>query len=200
MLQQRVDRIVLIGVVLLITAFGLLACSAPNQTSRNDVSAQEAKDLFHELVETTLQGDLDALCETAAAVSQCESELRNLSAERVPNEPPTISCIYPFENPSGGPAGQVLVVQGVDGKGDEFVTEVAVWHETDDFVATNTVWWSGMGFSPESPAETGPAPVNPEDRLTKCQQGSMDGDAEDRLRGDANRNPMALNPVYWVNG
>jgi len=155
----------------------LTACNPQDRTSigagQVTVSPEEARQFVLEIIDDTLQGRFDRLCQKAVSQTRCQNELRDTvnvapdvlrdMASLAPFESPRIRNIYPAEIayhlPSGkSPLGQVVVVEGQDRWGRSFTTEVFIFRDEGRLVAKNIIWWSGMGYSTELPHTTAPKP------------------------------------------
>lgn len=145
--------------------------------SRPAVTEQDARDLFAQAVDQTLERDFRSLCGLANSRSMCEIDLKSGALERAPTQWPKVACADEVPDVVGAKGrslgGRVLVVDGVDGRGRRFVTEVLVFHDGKRLAAINAVWWSGRGIAvPTEPGHgsTSAVPETPESRLSKCEQ------------------------------
>lgn len=162
----------LIGLLLLAAA-----CSggpARKIADRPPVTEQAARDLLTQAIDHTLAGDFESLCGLANR-PMCEGDLKSGALASVPKQAPTVACSYAIpdvvSDRGRSLGGQVLVVDGVDGKNRRFVTEVLVFHDGDRLMAINAVWWTGRGIAQSSEpgrGSTAAAPATPEARLQKC--------------------------------
>ncbi len=150
--------------------FTLVACNLQDEQSPGavTVSPEEARQFVLEIIDDTLQGRFDRLCQNAVSQNMCHNELQSTvnmqdMASLAPVESPRISNIYPAaianHPPSRkSPLGQVVVVEGQDRLGRSFTTEVFVFRDEGRIVAKNIIWWSGAGYSTELPHTTSPKP------------------------------------------
>ncbi|OUM90767.1 MAG: hypothetical protein BAA01_07245 [Bacillus thermozeamaize] len=169
--MRNISRAILIVIFL----FTLAACNPQDRTSIGEVTVtpEEARQFFMEIINDTMHGRFDRLCQKAVSQTRCQNELRDTvnvapnelrdMASLAPFESPRIRNIYPAEIayhlPSGkSPLGQVVVVEGQDRLGRSFATEVFVFRDEGRLVAKNIIWWSGASYSTELPHTTAPKP------------------------------------------
>lgn len=164
----------LVGLLLLAAACS--ASPARRIENRPPVTEQAARDLLAQAIDHTLAGDFQSLCGMANR-SMCESDLKNGAQASVPKQAPKIACSYEIPDlvseRGRSLGGRVLVVDGVDGTGRRFVTEVLVFHDGSRLIATNAVWWTGRGIAQSSEPGRGSSaagPATPEARLQKCAE------------------------------
>lgn len=140
----------------LLALTALLALTGCGTLAPRATTEATAKDLLDRAVRRTLNGDFAGLCATAASQAMCESDLKSGLRERAPQEPPQILCAYSLADRRDGThvirGGQVLVVQGKDGTGHPYTTDVFVFHDGEQYVSQNTVWWSNRGIA-QKPAD-----------------------------------------------
>lgn len=162
--------------VVAVIATLLVGCGTSSRASGDKVSPQDARQLVETAVQATLDGKYSTLCDLAASKPRCERELGSSLKERTPKGPPTVACMYQLFDKRNWwgrtvvTGGQVLVVQGMDGQGHPFETEVLVFHDGKQLVAQNIIWWSGMGIAEKEPGKsvtTGSGAAPPQ--AGKCQ-------------------------------
>lgn len=108
------------------------------------VTEAEARRHLNRIVAAAQRGDLAGVCRLNGSSLQCERMLDVIGRDRVPTQPPTVVGTRYVRKAPGATAGRVLVVEGVDGRGDRYRTEVFVFRESRfSFTATNAVYWSG---------------------------------------------------------
>ncbi|GEM_PF-1916577 len=124
-----------------------------------EISVEEAQAVLNQAVTYAQEHDLDALCGMGGAVSICEHQWRDAGEwDGVPSEPPEIVDTYylptkHFDNGFHATGGRVLVLEGINGKGEPYRTEFMVF-KTDDpsagsggLAVINVVYWSGFGIA-----------------------------------------------------
>jgi hypothetical protein len=106
-------------------------------------SDAEARGYLNRLVAAAQARDWEKLCHLSAAVFNCELELNTAGRDALPPAPPTIveSRFHERQVPDGS-TGRVLVVEGIDGRGRPYRTEVMVSRYEGHLEATNAVYWS----------------------------------------------------------
>lgn len=174
----------LIGVMLSVclgTACGSLPPrqeSVPDEQESEPISSAEAIAFLNEVVIDTLARRFNEVCENAASVKMCKSEL-SIIEHLAPSEPPVIQCVYSapvavrVHDDTGAVQqndawlGKVVRVKGEDRIGKEFTTDVFVYKDDGRIVAVNILWWSGMGYSTQWPPETGPRPTK--EMVSECR-------------------------------
>lgn len=143
------------------------------------VSDEAARQYFARVVEAAQAKDFDALCRLSASVGTCEAELRvycpegfageagtgpefpageeleQECRESVPTEPPDIVASRHRPARDGGVGGRLLVVTGVDGRGNRYETEVLVFRDKRSYKVTHAVFWSGAKFKDPEDVRTG---------------------------------------------
>lgn len=136
------------------------------------VTDAEARGYFAKAVNAVEHKDFDALCRLNSSYGTCHAELQHecpesfpdlhlpegeeleqVCRQAAPTGPPTIlrSCYWPAKN--GRVGGRILVVQGVNGRGKPFETEVLVFRDARSFKSQHTVYWSGSKFSDSKSGE-----------------------------------------------
>ncbi len=111
---------------------------------RAEVSEAQARDLLARAVGLAQSGQVDRLCELSPAeASTCADSLLDL-AGLLPPEGPSIRCVVPA--PTEGPLrnGRVVVVEGVDSTGDEYLSEFVVYDSGDGVGVLDAVFWNGL--------------------------------------------------------
>jgi hypothetical protein len=124
------------------------------------VTEAEARRYLARLVAAAQDHDLERLCHLNGAYLNCHKTLEYIGGpDTVPHDPPTVVGTRYHPKDPGGTAGRVLVVEGVDGRGRHYRTEVFVFRENRfHFKATNGVYWSGARFIEDGLVQpTGPA-------------------------------------------
>ena len=131
-------------VVGLIGAFVLLGGDGGD--SEKPVSEAEARAFFDQVVAAARARDWDKLCGLNGAPPNCEIDLDSpfqKLRDRLPPDPPTIVETRFHEAQSAdGSTGRILVVEGIDGRGRPYRTEVMVSRYEGKLEGTNVVYWS----------------------------------------------------------
>lgn len=125
------------------------------------VTEAEARAYLDRIVAAAQSRDFEAMCRLNGAVMNCEAQLRLAGMDALPTEPPRVTGTRYHRKEPGGTAGRVLVVEGIDGRGKSYRTEVFVFRENRyDFKAINAVYWSNFRFieddtvSPDAPTRS----------------------------------------------
>lgn len=142
----------------LLAALVLLHGCSSVPTPQN-ITEKQARSFLDQAVHAALNhDDVTTLCDFAGSRTNCLVDLERLQ-ERVPKEAPEILCTYELPSQQTERAilvgGQVLVVAGLDGKGDPYQTEVLVFHDGQELKGTNSVWWSNRGIGSVKLVEDG---------------------------------------------
>lgn len=136
----RARRVVLGGIVVVSAGFGIWHWQ--DDGGALPVSEAEARAYFGRIVAAALANDLEALCALDGAEFNCRQQLGIAGEGTRPAEPPTIvGSRYHEKQFSDGTPGRILVVEGTDGRGNPYRTEVLVFREGDHLEATNAVYW-----------------------------------------------------------
>ena len=122
------------------------------------VTEAEARAHLARIVAAGRAHDFAALCALNGAVNNCRRQLDLVGTDAVPSEPPRVvgSRFHDKEAPDDTPTF-VLIVEGIDGKGKRYHTEVGVfWEERGVLKAINAVYWSNFSVTgPNDPASPG---------------------------------------------
>ena len=133
-----------VGLVVLIGAFTLLGGDGGD--SEKPVSEAEARAFFDQVVTAARARDWDKLCNLNGAPPNCHFELDSpfqKLRDTLPPDPPTIVETRFHEKQSAdGSTGRILVVEGTDGSGRPYRTEVMVSRYEGKLEGTNVVYWS----------------------------------------------------------
>lgn len=125
------------------------------------VTEAEARTYLTKIVAAVQARDFDRMCRLNGAVSNCETQLQMAGTDTVPTEPPRVAGTRYHRKERGGTAGRVLIVEGIDGRGTPYRTEVFVFRENRySFKAINAVYWSNFGFGANdiaTPDESAPS-------------------------------------------
>jgi hypothetical protein len=137
------------------------------------VSDPAARGYFARIVAAAQAKDFDALCRLNSSVGPCEFEMNavcrdpvrggplQMSREQmeqecrvsVPSEAPEILASRDHPGRDGSVGGRMLVVRGVDGRGNPYETEVLIFRDKRSYKAIHAVFWSNDKF--EVPDENG---------------------------------------------
>ncbi|HEY3241171.1 MAG TPA: hypothetical protein VGL92_16525 [Acidimicrobiia bacterium] len=137
------------------------------------VSDAAARRYFQQIVAAAQAKDFDALCRLNSSVGACEFEMNaicrdpvrggplSMSREQmerecrvsVPSQAPDI--VGSRDHPARGDyvGGRMLVVRGVDGRGNPYETEVLIFRDKRSYKAVHALFWSNDKF--EVPDENG---------------------------------------------
>jgi hypothetical protein len=118
----------------------------PRRSGPPAVTEAEARAYLRQIVAAGLAHDFTTLCSLNGAVSNCQTQLDLAGRDAVPPQPPNVvgSRYDPKDSKDDTPA-MILVVDGIDGRGKPYRTEVAVFREDrDHFKAINAVYWSNF--------------------------------------------------------
>lgn len=134
------------GLIVLLGLLGWIFFKPPSGSSGRPVSEAEARAHLAKLVAAGQARDFDQLCSLAGAVLNCRRLLDHAGRDAVPPDAPAVvSATYHEASDNGGTPGWVLVVEGTDGKGKPYQTEVLVFRDDENrVVATNAVYWSNF--------------------------------------------------------
>jgi hypothetical protein len=142
------------------------------------VGDSAARTYFARIVVAAQAKDFPALCRLNSSVGPCEFEMnaycpdpavpRPLQIPRdileqecrisVPNEPPEIVASRHYPAKGGNVGGRLLVVRGVDGRGNPYETEVLIFRDKRSYKAIHALYWSGSKFPKTNTAKAEPPP------------------------------------------
>jgi hypothetical protein len=144
----------------LVIAAGLGACSTPIQSEpppTDPPTAEQAEELFAEVVDRAESGDWTGLCELGGG--NCEGVLED-AGMAAPASSPRIAVNETMREARGADesdSSRLLVVCGDADDGTPYVTEIAVIWDTDgDLIAAEPVYWSGLSVSTSGSGEGEP--------------------------------------------
>ena len=105
----------------------------------------EARAYFDRIVAAAQARDWDRLCNLNGANFNCRVQLDTAGRDAVPTERPTIvdSHFQGKQSPDEIP-GRILVVEGTDGRGKRYHSEVAIFRYDGQLKAINAVYWGGF--------------------------------------------------------
>lgn len=133
----------LVVVALLIGAVALLGGEGGD--SEDFVSEDEARFFLDQAVAAARARDWDRLCNLNGAPPNChfalDSPFQNLR-DTLPPDPPRIVETRFLEESAEGAGGRILIVEGTDGRGKPYRTEVLVSRYEGKLEGTNVVYWS----------------------------------------------------------
>ncbi|MCA1843786.1 MAG: hypothetical protein LC792_11500 [Actinobacteria bacterium] len=137
-----------IGLVIVVALIGAVTLlGGDGGDSEKPVSEVEARAFFDQVVAAARARDWDKLCALNGAPANCQADLDSpfqKLRDTLPPDPPTIVATRFHEKQSAdGSTGRVLVVEGTDGRGRPYRTEVMVSRYEGKLEGTNVVYWSG---------------------------------------------------------
>jgi hypothetical protein len=131
--------------VVLILVLAVAACTSAGGPAAGTIpSAEQAQHHLDEIVRLARAGDFDAMC--ALGDGNCKSMLEIAGRDAVPLDPPKVidTRTIPTTSANGQQSfgGIVLVVCGIDGRGEPYDSEVLVFNDGNGLRAVNPVYWS----------------------------------------------------------
>ncbi|MGH8973131.1 MAG: hypothetical protein ACRD0C_07985 [Acidimicrobiia bacterium] len=144
------------------------------------VSDAAARSYFARIVAAARAQDFDALCRLNSSVGPCRFEmnaycpdpavprplqiprdiLEQECRESVPTETPEIVASRHYPDRGDNVGGRLLVVRGVDGRGNPYETEVLIFRDKRSYKAIHALFWSNDKF--EEPGPDGTVEVRPD--------------------------------------
>jgi hypothetical protein len=118
------------------------------------VTETEARNSLTQIVAAGQAKDFTKLCSFNGAVNNCRRQLELVGTDAAPSDPPLVvgSRFHERSAPDDTPT-YVLIVEGVDGRGKPYHTEVGVfWEERGVLKAINAVYWSNFKVTGPSDA------------------------------------------------
>lgn len=140
--RRAVTAAAVFGVVA-VTALVWAVLGAP--TPHDPATEAEARAYLDKAIRAGLARDFRALCDLNGSVFNCETDLDSRDRATVPTAAPTsIEAFYAKAKGGNETPGWVLTVQGRNGQGLPYKTEVMVFKDHEGkLTAINIVWWSG---------------------------------------------------------
>jgi len=110
------------------------------------VTEAEARAYLTQIVAAGQAKDFTKLCNLNGAVNNCRRQLELVGTDAVPSAPPTIvGSRFHDKGASDDTPTYVLIVEGIDGRGKPYHTEVGIfWEERGVLKAINAVYWSNF--------------------------------------------------------
>lgn len=123
------------------------------------VTEAEARAYLGRIVDAAQARDFDALCQLNGALLNCRTQLAQVGEQTVPTTPPTVVGTRYLREKGDLIAGRVLLLEGKDGCGRAYRSEVLVFRENRyHFKATNAVYWANYRILDEPGTQTPPPP------------------------------------------
>jgi hypothetical protein len=136
--------VIAVAGAVLIGAVGWLALAdRGGGDSGETVSEAEARAFLDRIVAAAQARDWVALCGLSGARPNCEYDLDQIGRDRLPPERPSVvETRFHEKQTEDGSTGRVLVVEGTDGRGRRYRTEVMVQRYDGHLEGVNVVYWS----------------------------------------------------------
>jgi hypothetical protein len=133
-------------ILLLIALVALVAGCSSHATENQLITVAEATAVLDQGVAYVQAHDLAGLGALADDLLMTETRLNNLGGwDAAPNEPPTIVGNYLLSDVHYGgyvaTGGRVLVLEGIDGLGKPYHSEVLVFHTDGKLALLNATYW-----------------------------------------------------------
>lgn len=116
-----------------------------------EISVEEAESVLNKAVIYVTSGDLDKLCDLGGSVVIYQQTWRDAGGwDTVPQQSPDIVETYliptkDIGNGSQSTGGRVLVLEGINGRGQPYRTEFLVFDSgSHGLAALNAIYWSGI--------------------------------------------------------
>lgn len=138
----------------------LSSCSSLDGPPAANLPRQdEAVAFLARLVDLAGQGEFEELC--GLGDGNCERHLEMAGIESVPPEPPTVvaSRLVADDPSSGAVGGWVLTLCGIDGRGQDYRSEMLIFRDGDGLRAINPVYWDGVMIADGNATVPGPQPT-----------------------------------------
>jgi len=142
--RHRIPLIVGAAVLVAVLAAVALRWDAEGGSTKPPTDV-EARAYFDWIVAAAQARDWDRLCNLNGANFNCRVQLDTAGRDAVPTERPTIvdSHFQGKQSPDEIP-GRILVVEGTDGRGKRYHSEVAIFRYDGQLKAINAVYWGGF--------------------------------------------------------
>jgi len=143
--------------VIVLFVLAVAACSFAGPPAGTIPSVEQARRHLDEIVRLARAGDFDALC--ALGDLNCQDSLDAAGRDAVPPGPPTVVATrtVPTTSADGQTSfgGVVLVLCGIDARGEQYDSEMLVFHDGNGLRAINPVYWARSRIA-ETPETEGP--------------------------------------------
>jgi hypothetical protein len=140
--------------VALLLVLAVAACSLAGPPAGTIPSVEDARRHLDEIVRLARAGDFEGIC--ALGDGNCERILEMTGRHAVPPDPPKVvgTRMVPTTSSDGQQSfgGIVLILCGIDGRGEPYDSEMLVFHDGNGLRAINAVYWSRtrVGSSPQA--------------------------------------------------
>ncbi len=138
--------------VILVCIVGVVGCGE-SPCGMWEISVEEAEIILERAISYAEEHDLEGLCGMGGSSSICNIHWRSAGEwEGLPIEPPEIVDTYllPTVDHGGGSqstGGRILVLEGIDGLGNDYRTEFLVFCAgSHGLVPYSPIYWSGIGM------------------------------------------------------
>jgi hypothetical protein len=185
-----VIAICVICLAVAIATYGVLVWRASAYNENIEVSVEEAMNVLNQAIAYAQARDLGKLCDLSGSELMCQDQWEWADGgQAVPAEPPEIVDTYllptvHLKSGSRAVGGRVLVVEGIDGLGKPYRTELLVFRSGGDWglnkklAVINVIYWSGFGIAQcdeNGSVEFGPSivTVSPNDSLLGTEDVSL---------------------------
>ena len=105
----------------------------------------EARAYFDRIVAAAQARDWDRLCGLNGARFNCQVQLDTVGRDSVPSDRPTVvESRFQGKQSADETPGRILAVEGTDGRGHRYHSEVGVFRYDGKLAAINAVYWGGF--------------------------------------------------------
>jgi hypothetical protein len=133
------------GAVLVAVLAGLALWWNSGSGSDTPPTDAEARAYFDRIVAAAQAQDWDGLCSLNGADFNCRVQLDTAGRDTAPTGPPTIvESRFQDKQSADGTPTHILVVEGTDGRGHRYHSEVGVFRYDGKLAAINAVYWGGF--------------------------------------------------------
>ena len=130
--------------VALLLVLAVAACTSGRPPAGTIPSVEDAQRHLDEIVRLARAGDFEGVC--ALGDGNCERSLEMTGRDAVPPDPPMVLGTRTVPTTSSGGqqsfGGIVLVLCGIDGRGEPYDSEMLVFNDGNGLRAINPVYWS----------------------------------------------------------
>jgi hypothetical protein len=128
----------------LLLVLAVAACTSAGPPAGTIPSVEDAQRHLDEIVRLARAGDFEGMC--ALGDGNCERILEMTGRDAVPPDPPDIvgTRMVPTTTSDGQHSfgGIVLVLCGIDGRGERYDSEMLVFNDGNGLRSINPVYWS----------------------------------------------------------
>jgi hypothetical protein len=137
--------------VLMLVVYFCYGCVTGDSNNENKVSEAQSKEILNTIIMFASTKNVEKLCSFGASTTMTTRQLEDVGGwESLPSTPPTITNTYVINSIETKSSivlgGRVLILDGIDGLGNNYQTEFLVAYDsaTKRIIVPYPIYWSGI--------------------------------------------------------